>query len=88
MTLTSEEFVKRGGGQCPVCGSTSYRVSIDEGGFVSGDLYMFPECNKCGAEWAEKYALVSMNVTYNPQDEDGESEKVLLSYWENDLKVI
>jgi len=53
--LTDEEYVAKGGGVCPVCGSDQV-----EGGSIDVDgpsAAQSVSCNDCNAEWKDIYQL-------------------------------
>jgi formate dehydrogenase maturation protein FdhE len=59
-TLTSEEYVAKGGGCCPFCGSGDLTGRFIE---VDGRTAAQPvDCNNCEAEWIDMYTLTGYQV--------------------------
>lgn len=59
MSLTNEEYVAEGGGECPDCGSGDI-----VGGFIdieAGTATQRVNCNDCGQEWVDSYKLTKMD---------------------------
>lgn len=65
MPLTNEEYVAKGGGVCPHCGSGDIT-----GGFVDiegGTATQRCTCNDCSEEWIDGYKLVKCDRVYTEE---------------------
>lgn len=66
MALTNEEYVLKGGGECPHCGSgdiTGDSIEID-----GVQAHQQVSCGECDAVWVDTYNLVSYETTEQPED--------------------
>ena len=62
--MTSQAYVKKGGGVCPLCQGNQI-----EGGYIEVDgsgASQEVSCQDCQAEWMDYYRLVSYEVTREP----------------------
>jgi formate dehydrogenase maturation protein FdhE len=60
--ITNEEYVEKGGGSCPVCGSKEF----ESVGSVEVDIsfaWLHIKCNACEAEWDDLFHLVGYSLT-------------------------
>ena len=58
--LTEQEYIERGGNNCPKCESDDI-----EGGIVQVDsntAYQDVSCNECETEWRDFYTLTSHEI--------------------------
>lgn len=54
--LSNEQYVAKGGTQCPVCRATD--ISGGEVNVDAGHAYQAITCNVCSATWNDVYTLV------------------------------
>lgn len=63
MTMTNEEYVKRGGTACPVCGSNNiHAMSTFESDTVEG--WRMVSCNDCRSAWNDVYELTGCELLF------------------------
>lgn len=53
MKLTSEEYTKQGGVNCPFCGSSNITTEPFDGEAQTQEVY----CNDCDSRWYDIYEL-------------------------------
>lgn len=67
MTMTKEEYVAKGGNQCPHCGSGEL-----EGDAIQSDsavAWQEVTCNGCGEIWQDTYQLTGWCDKYTKEPE-------------------
>ena len=56
--LTSEQYAKTGGVDCPACGESGGVDSYSNVKIDGGVAWQDCECSNCGASWTDQYKLV------------------------------
>lgn len=72
--MYSEDDLKQGYDECPVCGSTDIRGFEDVEKIDADNCFGTFNCNDCGTEWAEYFTFTNGHIReYGVvEDEDGD----------------